>query len=164
MGSYKWVGTSGSFAIFSPFTVTNGFVLAIPAGAVVKRWVVYNTYLDCFQSTGDERGIWSLQWAYQVKYISTLYGTRILHETSRDCPYNVWSYYNSALNPTQPHQNFHGGDNEFGSEGKCSYGKLGAPAAQVELSGSIDNSGPYRPPGSTMQGLFGAAIKALYYL
>lgn len=161
---YHWLESSKSVAFASPFQDFGNITLNIPAGAVLKRFVVCKTWMSCYLTTPDERGIWDFLLTWTLTYTSTLYGARILHETSNTVPMAVYTYYDSALNSTQPHCYFHGGDREFGFEGKTSYGQSTGPAATLALTGDCSTQAPYRPPGFTLQGIFGAYLKALYYL
>lgn len=164
MVAAHWLQTGATSPIVSSTNAFAGVSLTIPAGGVLKKVIVYDCQMACYLTTPDERGVWPLRVSWLLTYFSTSYPSRPLHETYRGVPMEVYSYYDSALNSTQPHAVFHGGDNEFGFQVKCSYGGAGKTSATVQLTGTCNTNAPFVPSGYTIQGVWGANMKALYYL
>ena len=162
--AFHWVQSGAASPISTSNNVYAGCSVTIPAGGVLKKFVVYNTFLDCYLTTPDERGIWPLHVKWLLSYFSTSYPSRPLHETYRDATMSVYTYYDSGINSTQPHCIFHGADNEFGFQGKTSYGGPGKASATVQLTGSCSTNIPFVPSGMVIQGTWSASLKCLYEL
>lgn len=164
MVAAHWVQSGASSPIVTSSNTYSGITLTIPAGGVLKKVIVYNCYASCRLTTPNEFGIWNLSVHWLLTYFSTAYPSRPLHETTLDVPFEVYTYYDSAINSTQPHSVFHAGDRELGFQCKTSYGGLGKPSATLSLTGNCGTQSPFVPSGYTIQGLWAASMKALYYL
>lgn len=136
--------------------------LNIPAGAVLKKFVVCNANFQGFIQGNDYRAVTPVHVVQQVSFTTGHYAGRILYETFR-APTIATNGFYDVLTGTQYYTTyFSGGDEVFGIDQKCSYGQLGYPAMNLRYSATISAQGWGIVPTQRFE--MNTTFKALFYL
>lgn len=163
MGALNWTRGSFNYDGFTGTPVTLPVIdLNIPAGAVLKKFVVCNANFQGFIQGNDYRAVTPVHVVQTVTFTTGHYAGRILYETFR-CPTMAHGEFLSSLSGTQFYTTyFSGGDEVFGIDQKCSYGQLGFPAMNLRYSAVISAQGWGITPSQRFE--MNTTFKALFYL
>lgn len=163
MGSLNWTRGSFNYDSFSPLPVSLGPIdLNIPAGAVLKKFVVCNANFQGYIQGNDYRSVTPVHVDQVVSFTTGHYAGRILYETFR-APTLATNGFYDVLTGTQYYTTyFSGGDEVFGIDQKTSYGQLTYPAMNLRYAATISAQG-WGVSGSQRFEM-NTTFKALFYL
>lgn len=133
MATYSWVTAGwGPTGLTAPNVNLPLLDLTIPAGAEIVRYQFRGTAVQGFKTafTWSSIGVWALN--IKVAFVGGTYAGRQILYTIRDIPYSVTAY--TELGVANYVQFLHGGDNEFGFNQKCNYGRKTSPASTLRLT------------------------------
>ena len=163
MGAYTWTEAGFDYSGFVNAHFFSDVPLTIPAGSTLKRFLVRRVVLDGYSTSGDYRGNTPPSLYLDVKFTAGHYLNRYIYRTCRGIPFQQSSLFDVVLG-NQYYTNYYwGGDNEFGINERCSYGKVGYPAMTLSLQSSwiIDSPWGITPTASRLH--LSLTFSALYY-
>lgn len=156
---YHWV--DGGFDILgTPPMSSNRFVsLALPAGAVLKKFLLRQTNVQLFCSGIDHTAVQPLYMSEEVAFVGGDYDGRILYRSDRDVPFEVTSDF--AVGVTTYVCWWHANDSELGFNQECSYAIGAGAPANLDLTVALN---PLSPPFTAPSGDWHVNFAALYKL
>lgn len=131
----------------------------IPAGGVLKRFMLRHTYVGASTKTNFPEFLFPLYIDQQVAFSGGVNDGRVIYSASRRIPFTT------AVDPLDlitPYKAWYSaGDNELGFNQRCSYGQSTDPGYDTEFTGFIQSQPTY--PGG-MAGALNLEWATLYYL
>lgn len=161
MGTYTWVRTSTSEA----GAITTGthmtLTLTIPAGSILKKYLIYGNSLQARNSAAGFDSIAPLQATQKITIGSTRIGARQIFYSVRRIPFEAVAIYDVATLERVYTQYFNAGDDELGVDEKCSYGReTDTSDLIIEYENALEN---YNALGTVGVGIYSRQFAALYY-
>lgn len=129
-----WTGPNQSL-----FTVTN----IVPAGGVMKRFQGRSYVIEGRNLTTGANSVGPLHYNIGVSITTGHYAPRQIYTSTRQVPFQVASVYDVLTTQRVYDAYYNGGDDEFGFNQRCDFGKAGYPAMNVVLTHSVQSSLSY---------------------
>jgi len=123
---YHWLRVSNNIFLGAGTAQTvYDHTFTIPAGGILKKFIVYGTEIMGTQSGNSNLGpgVWCLNYYFTIDTGPN--APRQLYTTTRRIPFVVSAYTKSFVDEYTSYMN--AGDNELGVDQECSYGKSTDP-------------------------------------
>lgn len=152
MGTYTWLVGDESISGELTTGLLPTITLNVPAGGIVKRFMIRNTMLMGAQTGRDYNAIAPVSLSQQVQLFRIGHPPKNVFTSSRAVVFEATALYDFETSERIYTQYFNNGDNEFGFDQPCSYGK------------ATDSSGPTIEYQSSLFNTVGSSAFALGYL
>jgi hypothetical protein len=123
MGTYHWLQGDESVVGALPIGFPPDIDLVVPAGSILKKFLVRNTSLMAVQTGAGYNTVGPIQINMLVEWIPLGVAARKIYQSSRQVPQVVTSLYDVIDAARIYSMYYNGGDNEFSVDQECSYGK-----------------------------------------
>jgi len=156
---YHWIiGGSDSIGAFTAPAAVN---LALPAGAIVKRFQCRNMNVTGHNSGSDNTYGRTYSWTHLVRFTAGVNSGRTIYQSRRAIPVRPTTFFAAAV-PVFDFW-FGAGDEILGVNQRCSYGRATDPAATISYQPSNSSFNSFTPSG-TPGGEIQYSFAVLYYL
>jgi hypothetical protein len=153
---YAW--QTGGFDELGTPTLSSNVItsLDLPAGAILKKVLVRNTFVGLFCSGLDHTAVQPMYLSLEIKLIGGPHNNRIIRQSDYDVPFEVTSDF--AVGVTTYVCWWHASDGQLGVNQKTSY-DMGPSPTSVDFTVALN---PLNPPFTAPTGDWHMGFAALY--